>query len=785
MPLRLPGRAMRPSARAFWTCALFAAWFTTLAAPPAAAQSQTRDIGSLRVATFNTYLLSNQFRCINHHAAWDPITTSDCLSKGDLIGLTLDPDEIDAATDAIAESILSIADQVDVIVLNEVWDERARARLVSRLSPVFPSHVSKIDPGTLLPLSEITAALDLPAASVPSLTAEDSGLMLFAKRDVEFLPFAGPGVVMPPGAIQGNIPHVRAQTLTSELVDESGLAQDPGFDKFNEDALAAKSVAAVQVQQQVGAQRVRAYIVFTHMQAKDEWTFVRERQLRQIRAFISKHVIDPGSNAADELARVLVFGDVNIDGMRGVVPTSLSKGDVKQEWRDRFAPATGSRQLFDDLWATTTSEKDLGPTYLRGSIDGSSRYDYALGVRPRGKVPPGLGFCAQHMTIRLEDSYSDHNALVTDFNQPFPFCSPRTALQPEFDVTVPESHGGIADAIRIDRPGAMQWFRFPMKSAATVEVMMPATTPVRSTMFAADNLSRPIKPVEQAARITTYSVPEDFFIRIDGKTRTFAGDYQVSFSRRLCLSAEAPCILMPTLSQEAVFPADNLLGTEDTAWFRIPITDLPDNGKPQGVSILLRGLDANLKPTLVLESDPNAEVDSDTFTISGRGTVMTFMPTAAANYLVKVARGADKSAERRIGVGWDTNLTVVKVRSVVCTDETNGFAGSEAGEDEIAHFVDYDGIQRRDPAGGWRDFDCNSSDHERADFAQTMKTLKAASTWLQEQDDGHDDNNSPRQSIPALKSGQLEARSETVRWEFEGGTYFLRFDRLKGSSGRE
>lgn len=772
MPNRLRGRAVRPLLPSIlWPCAAFAALCAAFCAPPVMAQSLTREIGSLRVATFNTYLLSNQFRCLGHHALWDPITTTDCLAKGDLLGLTLDAEEIDAAADAIADSILSISGEIDIIVLNEVWDERARDRLVARLSPVFPSHVSKVDPGAPLPLPEVLQELGLPEASIPDITGEDSGLMLFAKRDVEFLPFAGQQTLMPPGAIQGNVADVRAETL--------------GVQALTVDALASKSVAAVHVRQRIGGQDVRAYVVFTHTQADDEHADVRARQLQQIARFIHSKVIDPSRGIADELKRVLVFGDINIDGMRGVVPTSLSMSPAKQEWQDRFAAANAGRQSFDDLWATTTSEKDLGPSYLRGSIDGSSRYDYALGMRPRGTVPPGLGFCAQHMKIRLEDAYSDHSALVSDFNQPFPFCSPRTALLPEFDVEVPQSHEGIADAIRIDRPGAMQWFRFPLQSAATVEVSVPTQSPVRSTMFAADNLSRPIAPVEKDARTVTYSVPEDFFIRIDGKTRDFAGDYAVSFSRRQCLSADRPCVLTPTLPQEAVFPANNLLGSEDSAWFRIAVTDLPDGAKPQGISILFSGLDANLTPTLMLESDPSSKVVSDTFHITGRGTIITFWPTAAAHYLVKVARGAEKSTERRIRAGWDTNLTVVKVRSLVCTDETNGFAGSEAGEDEIAHFVEYDGIARRDPADGWRDFDCNTSDHERADFAQTMKALKAASTWLQEQDDGNDDNDSLRQSIPVLGSGQLEARSETVRWDFEGGTYFLRLDRLKGSSGRE
>jgi hypothetical protein len=771
MSFRFSKGAMRLLASDIFPYVLFTALCAALAAPPVAAQSKTREIGSLRVATFNTYLLSNQFRCIDHRLAWDPITTTDCFAKGDLLGLTLDPQEIDAAADAIAKSILSIANEVDIVVLNEVWDERARDRLISRLSATYPSYVSKIDLGASLPLSVVLPGLGVPDVSLPHISGEDSGLMLFAKHNVKFLPFARGTPIIPPSAIEGNVQHVHAETLNVGAISV--------------DALAAKAVAAVHVRQRIGTQDIRAYIVFTHMQADDEFAGVRERQLQQIRKFIEAKVIDPSRGVTDELKRVLVFGDINVDGMRGVVPTSLSKPPVKGEWQSRFASSDASKQLFDDLWATTTSEKDVGPTYLRGSIDGSSRYDYVLGVRPQGPVHPGLGFCAQHMKIRLEDSYSDHSALVSDFNQPFPFCSPRSALQPALDVAVPESHDGIADAIRIYRPGAMQWFRFPLQSAATIDVSISPTLQLRNTMFAADNLSRPIAPVEVHARTTTYSVPDDFFIRIDGKTRTFAGNYFVSFSRRLCLSADQPCILTPTLQQQAVFPANNLLGSEDSAWFRIPVTDIPDGDKPQGISIMIGGLNANLTPTLMLEYDPSVEIESDTFSISGRGTVITFSPTAAANYLVKVSRGANKSAEQRIRVGWDTNLTVMKVRSLVCADETNGFAGSEAGEDEITQFVKYDSILRRNPNSGWRDFDCNTSDHERADFAQTIKALKVVSTWLQEQDDSSDDNNSEQQSITPLKSGQLEARSETVRWEFEGGTYFLRFDRLKGSSGRD
>ena len=123
-----------PSCNALPCAALLcAALLAAVLAPPAAAQSQMRQVGSLRVATFNTYLLSNPFRCATKRHLWDAIGLSECLSKGELLGVTLDPEEIDDATDEIADAILSIQRDVDVIVLNEVWDERARRRLVAHL----------------------------------------------------------------------------------------------------------------------------------------------------------------------------------------------------------------------------------------------------------------------------------------------------------------------------------------------------------------------------------------------------------------------------------------------------------------------------------------------------------------------------------------------------------------------------------------------------------------------------------------------------------------------------
>src|SRR5262249_7376091 len=67
----------------------------------------------------------------------------------------------------VADEIIKAAGNLDVIALNEVFDEDARKRLVTRLSPHFPHRVEYIDHG---------------------LNLEDSGLMLFSKFPFAPLP---------------------------------------------------------------------------------------------------------------------------------------------------------------------------------------------------------------------------------------------------------------------------------------------------------------------------------------------------------------------------------------------------------------------------------------------------------------------------------------------------------------------------------------------------------------------------------------------------------------------
>ena len=745
----------------------------TLASPDAF----SRDEGTLRVATFNTYLLSNKFRCVNFRdepgrivdLEIDITGKIDCLTKNTFLPGMPTPDEIVDQADQIANSILSLGDSVDLIVLNEVWDEGAKDRLVQRLSPTFPNFISRIDPGIELPGGDGLELLGIPESAIPNFSPEDSGLMYFARRSVRFLPMKGGATPFPPEGLSGTTTHVRAESF-----DEAG-----GFD-----ALAAKSVAAVHVEHSFGGMRARAYLLFTHLQADADKQEERRAQLRQIGRFIRDHVIDPSQPADEEYSRVMILGDLNIEGRNAVLPVPTGKA-FDPEWHVRFTSGFPGLRI-GDAWARDNSEKYIGPTFLRETIANSERLDYLL-VPTAGD---SVGYCVQYERVMLEDSRSDHSALVADLNKPFPFCSPRTAARPPLAGDFNPAVGNVVDATRIEFPGAIQWFRFEESSAATVDV---AVSPgeVRPLMFPATDLGRPISPVESDDRVTTWSVPSDFFIQTSGKTRQTTGDYSIGFTKRNCSMAESPCFLTPTLAQNATFPANDLLGPDDAAWFRMDVTEVPDSGAAQSVVALVR-MPKGYVVSVHDADNPAQEIKADIFRIVGRGTVVALEVTGTKKHLLKIARDNDKSVLAQVSAQWTNNLTIVDVRALICFNETDGFLGSEAGEDEIALVLQYDGITRRTPSSGFTDFDCNADKDEDDSFKQLIRTVGPVSAHIIEEDDSSDDNPSAVLTIATMAPAKglrmgaeiLDAGLQMIGWNpFEEGDDGLRYYLRTGSSG--
>lgn len=99
-----------------------------LACPPPVDDQPRNE--SIRVATYNAFLLSPFFKCFNPNFA-------DCLLQ--ING------ETEKWANHLADTILANTDRFDIIAINEAWDEDAKSILVRRLRSAYPNFVRKID----------------------------------------------------------------------------------------------------------------------------------------------------------------------------------------------------------------------------------------------------------------------------------------------------------------------------------------------------------------------------------------------------------------------------------------------------------------------------------------------------------------------------------------------------------------------------------------------------------------------------------------------------------------
>ena len=301
---------------------------------------------SFRIGTFNTHLDSWVFdavRLIHINGVDDVAALPKVLEQ--LLEL---PDTVKAARSAQAHAI---ADRIrmggfyyDVIALNEVFHEDARAILASSLNDIFPYQITKV-PLTEPPLP--SAVLDLLPGPVRDLLdtltpgatfdAEDSGLMLLSRFPIASQEFV-------------------------EFTDSSGW-----------DGYAAKGALYVKLMNT--RTDTPLHLVATHLQDNTEHDpTVRAHQLATIKLLLQAHLSTAQLNEVD----VFLLGDFNISGNLTAYPglTGLSGpddplsppqppgGDLK-EYADTFGPAAAPGVLsktLRDTWLWHTSVRDRGAT---------------------------------------------------------------------------------------------------------------------------------------------------------------------------------------------------------------------------------------------------------------------------------------------------------------------------------------------------------------------------------------------------------------------------------------
>ncbi|MEM7352874.1 MAG: endonuclease/exonuclease/phosphatase family protein [Acidobacteriota bacterium] len=699
----------------------------------------------------------------------------------------LEYDEVPKANAKKIAAALLFQD-LDVIVLNEVFDEDARTELITLLRQEYPHFVAKID-DELMIINEGSGEEE----DEFKINGEDSGLMVFSRFEFEPLP---------------------NEEFKWDPAFLEGTTEEVAFIRYREftghDMLAAKGVGLVRVKDSANDQ-VYA-IVFTHMQADSEdevFPGIRESQFDDVEKLITTTL------GLSPLDHIFLAGDLNVRGEGAIIDgTNISGGD---EWQQRFGSGFFNETLID-AWAATTSMEDLGITTY-GKIDelnDEKRLDYIV----PDTASLTEGWCVQHMR-RLALGPTDHLMVQADYNLENPLCDPRRAWHnPPLDQLV-QAQSGTTDITEVAHPGGAQWFFYDLTGGpgsadenVTVSIGVPlsdqydenAASGVVYELYDPRDLSTPIPQYRKeetdlslilddtVQNLTgiVHIVPKRFYLKVFSPEPTWTGDYTFLVHQHTCTSPEDRCVLSANESPRrvATFDPYAYVGQDDTMWFQIDVVETPSSGGTQVVrafagpythdNFRIELVDAEdteepvLFPPLTQDLPTFKEFEGEIF-----GTQSMFL----------VVQRDDATLGDALEVGWDTNLTILHGTSgfsggecagadfwraeLFCEDETN----PELGSDEINLLVSVDN-------GLWIElgvfpFECNDGD-----VTQVIETQLDGWAFVDNirfkliEEDGpiNPDDVGPVATIPTLPPNETVRARQHIFWKFEGGHYLMKFN---------
>lgn len=490
----------------------------------------------------------------------------------------------------IADRIL--ASDLEVVVLNEVFDADAQQRFARLLDPVFPYHVDRID---------------------SLLDPVDSGLMVFSRH---------PFVQMELG--QRDTPEI-VKWFNGDGVPRRRSGGFVGFQPFRCDAsyaeyafeqadcLANKGVGLVKIRLPLGEDVLVAFSHFVASYEDDEVEVLCAKRRDRGRALAqAADLLTAGAGADGDEAYAVFLGDLNIDGNPH---EPIERKCEDGQWTDMFDPVDpfvpfaacgdlsdarcqAEGRLLVDAWAFDTSPEDLGRTASFpftmdlsdvNQFSEGERLDYVLyrgGSASHGPVRrPAM--VPQHLTIPYglsgeTGSLSDHLPVAVDMLLPrnvgaLRHATPRLAR----DIDVPPA-GRIVTPMRITEPGQVQWSLLDGASG-TYELFTEGGLPTHFEIYAPHDLSRPLKPWRAAGHKTaTYALPAPpYYVKTYARTkdatthdRYAMGDYRIIARQHDCQTPRDACVLMTgelpgTLAE---WPRDQL-GREDALYFEFLADD--------------------------------------------------------------------------------------------------------------------------------------------------------------------------------------------------------------------
>lgn len=738
---------------------------------------------SVKVATFNAYLLSPIFRCANPNFL-------DCLGQIQL--------ETGLWANAVADAILKDTSRFDIIAINEAWDPVAKDILVDRLRDDYPNIVREIDAD----LVQVRAAALLEIANkigpdvvsaiygvpIVKVNGEDSGLMLFANDKFEVMPLPDP--LYQWGDELGEELDATAGDVAFTLFDKCG-----GFD-----CMSAKGAAMIRLRHKPSG---RIYnVAWTHMQADnfamgEHYPAERRAQFDQIQELI-KATLAPLSESEVRQQRILLMGDLNVPILHMPVPSP-----PLSEWDSLFNDGNSyfTYPLYE-AWAQTTSKADPG---LTNYVDGE-RFDYIL-ASPERYATGGIEgpICVQHMTVPVDFAAlpSDHNMVHADLNRGFHHCHPQIAYEVKLqkfvsggrpvDQQVINLEDGD-DVTQIIAPGSMQWFHVLKEpgtysigtfadsadsEAVAFEVYLPTdlTTPV--SRYYGDR--RRILYNEREFKTETFVLPSEFYIRTHAYGVNYTGNYELLVRRHNCASKEEACPLQPGQTQSATLTkANSVFGEQNEAWFEFDVVGASSSGADQTITLMARNLPEGGNFSVEIEDFDDTSGGAAPPPLVSGTTHRFVSPMGPGSTGFLVIRQAQPTADNIVvSAQLDTNIRFVEFLALACEDETN----PEFGSDEIFTRITIDGNTSRAPAAGEIEYDCDDtidSENWAGTFGSaSISFVDSIGLRIVEGDDATPNDPSRFQFLPPLgpneQAREAKHRSQALRWDFESGKYFLTY----------
>lgn len=676
------------------------------------------DNASIRILTLNTQLLTKEFV----PNILDPLLVEQIMhALGEVPDVENDYGMRNVKrAEHLANEILGMKRQPEIIAFQEVFDDDAKNVLVNVLKSTYPHYVKELD------------AIDL--------DPWDSGLMLFSK-----LPFAP--------LVEDKF-RAKDVTASSRINGVEKDWKDVAYVEFryksNFDTFANKGAGLVRVKIKEGAHEEYMYVVFTHTQASygsDSYESTIKRVSNRISQAEDIETLIKGSlNSFDlENEPVLVMGDLNINGNFGNLHHKWGDSSVndwatamaadkmehyrKYEWDNHFNRHLGNgffSTYLSDSWVYDNVRSDYGQTmggafpyyYEAEDSIGGERLDYILHNNNKGMgaaedmspqlLNSGEKLCVQHIQRVWEPVvgdviyYTDHLGIMVDVNKCFTHCNPRIAkrLLPNPDIS---STG------KIKFKEGVQWYEVGEKGGS---YSIRTVGNVKIEVYEKSDLSRPIN----ISGIVTdwgvrYSVPTaPFFIKVMGYNQNFTGDYSISIHKHEGKSKDDAIELAPLTyyeenkwkyGYEYQMPEYGKINDDNIVWFIIA----PEKGTTGGVPSMKGIIDFNHAPPVTSDYNFMMDIigDADTSITKSKDIPFPYseypsLPTydmwrselevkkvPDKVYYLRVHAAYPDTKGDRFTIQWQTSLTYFIPYWIRCYEQDDN-----TGDDDIYLWADID-----------------------------------------------------------------------------------------------